>query len=559
MKPSEAVRHPLVQRAAIVLYVVCIIGVISAYIGISTVETRQSLYFQGEKVLQAGAINAVRGAFIDARIGQFAHPSDFQFILVSPEESAENGTLVGQGKSGPGGFAHIGLNIPANQPAGTYDLVLKANNTELGAYETRQSVEVRSGLPASYKWPTKTERGDIQQLAKQQAEASRKQPDKNDVGVKDGVLIDVLPGDHEVVRGLPNAIYLRTRDSKTSRPISTRLKFLSLKGYLDGELPAELKTDRLGLVRLSLTPITDQVWQMEAETTDGKKSETEVKLTTVAAQFVVQPKKPVFKDESYIEGKVYSLFETGAFFVDLYAQDRRVAATALGLHREVSGLVLDTPVEPSESAEIYRLQIYGDFYNQANAWDSAYVVRGNDSSTEGLREAAIRVLGFVAKNTRTTDAYYSEILADQILETASTAELNRWLPAFLLAIPRQFGVSPPLFNTQHADRAELEQWKASVKSDLKILVGLVLLIGIVALFYFTFMGIQQVRARSRRIYESDVDDSGEGFLVNALEESSDVGLDSSRMDEISVAVQGGLLLLSIVLFAIGVWMLMGYL
>src|SRR5690606_35798776 len=138
------------------------------------------------------------------------------------------------------------------------------------------------------------------------------------------------------------------------------------------------------------------------------------------------------------------------------------------------------------SADIYRLQVYGDFYNPANAWDSVYVVRVDDSTAEALRGAALHTLRLIAENTAPTDAYYSAILADNILESASTTELNRWLPALLLAIPRQFEVSQTLFNTQHADRAELELWKASVKSDLKILVGFVLLIGIVALFYFTF-------------------------------------------------------------------------
>ncbi len=541
MKLSEAVQHPLFQRAAIVLYVLCIIGVISAYIAISTVETRQALYFQGDSVLQAGETNVVRGAFVDARIGQFAHSSDFVFTLVQPDAGDADGTLVGQGKSGAGGFAHIGLDIPADQAPGMYDLVLKATSPELGAYEARQSVEVASARAIPQKWPVRTERADVQQLAKKQSEKTQKP-------VEDGVLIDVLPGDHEVVRGLPNTVYLRTRDAKTNRPVSANLTVLSSKGYLDGKLPTALKTDRLGLVELSLTPITDQIWQMEAETVDGVKSEAEVRLTTVAAQFAVQVKQPVVVSGKAIDGAVYSLFETGAFFFDLYQQDRRVAASALGLQRGGSGFFVEMPQAAAgvESADIYRLQVYGDFYNPANAWDSVYVVRVDDSSAEALRGAALHTLRLIAENTASTDAYYSEILADNILESASTSELNRWLPALLLAIPRQFEVSPTLFNTQHADRAELELWKASVKSDLKILVGFVLLIGIVALFYFTFMGIKQVRARSQRIYDLDVDDASDG-------------LETTRMSDWSVVFQGGLLLLSIVLFAIGVWLLMGYL
>lgn len=548
MKLSEAVQHPLVQRAAIVLYIVCIIGVISAYIGISSVETRQALYFQGDHVLQAGATSVVRGAFLDARIGQFAHPSDFRFWITPPGEPAASGKLVGRGKSGAGGFAHIALDIPADQAAGKYDLVLKASNPELGEYEARESVEIVSGVEIPQKWPSKTERADIQQLAKKQTERTQKV-------AEEGVLIDVLPGDHEVVRGLPNKIYLRTRDARTHKPVSARLTVLSSKGYLEGTLPTELKTDRLGLVSLSLTPITDQVWQMEAETADGTKSETEVKLMTVAAQFAVQVKQPVVMQGKTIDGAVYSLFETGAFFFDLYQQERRVAASALGLQQGGSGFFVEMP----PGGDIYRLQVYGDFYHPANAWDSAYVVRVNDSSAEALRGAALQMLRFIATNTVSTDAYFSEILADNILETASTTELNRWLPAFLLAIPRQFDVSPTLFNTQHADRAELEVWKASVKSDLKILVGLVLLIGIVALFYFTFMGIQQVRARSRRSYESELDDALVDGLEEGIESTGKHLLESSRMNDVSVAVQGGLLLLSIVLFAIGVWILMGYL
>lgn len=556
MKVSELIQHPLAQRAAIALYIFCVVGVISAYIAISTRGVQRALYFQGDSVLQTGVPNVMRGVYVDAPSGQFIHPSEFRFTLARSTETSANGTLVGQGMSGPGGFAHVSLDIPADFSPGSYDLILEANHPSAGPFKARQAVEVvaSSSVPRASQWPTKTSRADATAAANAKLATSTARSE-----TKDGLVIDVLPADQEVVRGLKSTIFIRTRDARTLRPVSASVRFQSSKGFIEGKLPTEIKTDRIGLARLPITPITDQIWQLEAETPDGTKSENEVRLTTVVTQFSIQSKSPVVIPGSFIEGAVYSLFEKGAFFIDLYEQNHRLSAHVFGLQPGGSGLQLPAPAAQSLPADIYRLQVYGDFYNPANSWDSVYLARAQDSSLESLREAATRTLHFVATHTQKHDPYFSEILADNVLASATREELTIWLSAFLLAIPRQFEVSPTLFNTQYADRAALEAWQTAVKADLKLLVAFILIIGVITLLYFTLKGVQHASLRSQQLSDIDLDieletePESEKSLTSAAAEQREL-----RFGEVALVLQGGILLLSLVLFALGVWFLLGY-
>ncbi len=56
-KFGALLQHPTLHLAAIALSVV---GVVGAYMGVSTLDVRHSLYFQGTTTLQSGGSHALR-------------------------------------------------------------------------------------------------------------------------------------------------------------------------------------------------------------------------------------------------------------------------------------------------------------------------------------------------------------------------------------------------------------------------------------------------------------------------------------------------------------------
>ncbi|MBA2663436.1 MAG: hypothetical protein H0U74_14205 [Bradymonadaceae bacterium] len=563
-KLGALLRNPNLHRAAIALYVVCVVGVVGAYMGVSTLDVRHSVYFQGASVLQSGQPNAMRGVFMNAQTGEFLGQSEIKLTLLEASEGTpeRRTAALGSGHARSGGLVHLQIEAPPDWPAGKHELLVEAQNAASGEFVVRREVELAHGLSREQSaWPARTPRAEPQKKAAPRRRKAGADGEASAPEEPPAIRVDVLPGDNELVRGLMNTIYIRTTDAKTQRPLPARVRFKEVKGIVQDTLPGELRTDRLGLARLQFVPVTDQVWKLEVEQIAARgaapaeapiKVEADVRLSTVAAQFSLQLKEHVAVPGTQIEGVVYSLFESGGYFVDLYEQQRWLDAAAFGLSPGSSGLRVAVPRQPGASG-IYRVQVYQSFYNPANAWDVAYVAHARDTSTDALREAAAHVLGFIAEHTEGVDPYFVTVQGEQALIGATHAELSRWLEAFLLAIPRHFVQPPALINTQQQDRTSLELWKVEVKRGLKLLAILIFVIGMAVVLYFVLQGILRARAQSRLLREVD-------FELDGFDDADYAGREqAARLEQIAVALQGFIVLMSVALFGLGILMLLNYL
>lgn len=568
----EAFQSASLRWTVIGLYVLSLGLTIGVYIGVSVLDVPTAAYFRGSANLEKGRPNAVRGVVLNARTGKFRRDVEVDFHLQSrggdtSSEGSESsqkvaGKQIGEGRPGLGGIVHAKLEVPEEIETGAHELVVQADGSRMDPFRATTSVRVKSGgdgdlwlsSESRFTDPERQEEWSAGPVVEQNGELA----------------VDVLPPDGEVPRGLPTTMHLVTYDAETGEPVSAEVRFETIEGLgqwgQEVDMPESIETDEMGLASVSLEAAGGQKWSLAASELDAPGDEepregtAKLQIHTVASQISLSLERPYVGRDRRVRGRVDTLFQGGELLVDVYRGPEWLTATGLGLKARKGDFEFDAQTVQAEGGWLYRLQMSRDFYSAGNAWDVAHLVALETASKQGIREAVGRTVSLVAEE-RDDASYFDYVASEERVEdvTAGKDELEDWLSAYLRAIPRHFARGETLFNSQEADRDELEAWKDEVQSDLMVVIIAALVGGFAVLLYVIVAGIRRNRRHDRRLRE--VDD--ELAADDEESDSADLEPDVSSTGPLSGRLQAGLLgvvaVATLVMFALGLILLLSYL
>ena len=564
-------------RAAIALYGLCLVALVSAYFGVALMDVSYSIYVQGPPALIAGQPQAMRGLLTSAQTGQVVtRPAWLELGLLAleggePDEQARlSAPLLHPVRPTPGPSGLFELRYGPALPPGEYLLVARAAvRDEADRFVASQRVHLKPAppRPALDAWPQGTSRSEV---------VGQPQPGLREV--QGPVRLEVIPARPELVRGLPQDLFLRTVDAATGQPLACQIDLEQVKGLVERPLPPSLKTDAQGLARLRLTPILELSMTLRArcdeaatgsapdaasdaasDTALAPPSQAKLHIETVAAQVALTLRSPLVVQGQEIEGAVVSLPSSGPLFVDAYAGGRWLESKTFGLGQGPAGLRV--PALEVEPDELVRVQVSLDLYMQGRAWDerAAWVVPAGMTQEAASRQALERLAARHALAMRGQPQGLAWAWLEAHPERwaqASSAELRLALEAALRAIPPRFEPPVARLNSLSKDRERLEARKASLRQELLALIVLALGVGLTALAGVIVGGVQELRRREAlvREVEQELEDSGQALAQ--IEASFDR---SAQGDRRAMWAQGVVVVGTLIIFVALLVMLLRFL
>lgn len=447
-------RNRWVRRAALGTYVLILLGLTGAYIGISRMQVETAVYLKGDATLSTDHDNPVRGTVLHAPTGRERTDIKLHLHLVprdgdapardihaatdaSGQRSAEryartlkraetDGAVVAHWSVDPdaSGLIEAALPPPTDAEPGPHWLYAELTGDEVDTFVARRALRVEDRSfddieavpPRSYR-----------------VERDRKRAvDDGSVAKQSGpIAIDVVPQDGVVPRGLNSSVLVRTYRAETGEPVRATVRFESVEasaGRAAGREPnyQAVDTNRHGLATIDVQAVGDQRWNLvavpkdptsfttedtdraassggstddadtsDAEQTPGRSTAT-IQLITVTSQTSFSLKSDVV--------------EAGA---DTSRSSRAVVGETASLFRRgrmfgdlyygdvwigaTSGSFqkytsrLEWVVPTVTSPRLFRAQVHRDMYVPASAWDSRYVAALPDRNPETLVDTIERV------------------------------------------------------------------------------------------------------------------------------------------------------------------------
>ncbi|AWV91086.1 hypothetical protein [Bradymonas sediminis] len=532
---------PLARNAAIALYVICVAGLIMAYMSVSLRKVDYAAYARAQPAAAPGAPVAMRGVVLDARLGVPLRRGEVQFDLVdaaakATAEDAPQGVAWARTSIQPNGFFHLSAPLPAGAEPGDYRLRMQ---TKIDPRATDAAPEFTTDAPFNVLppptnfdyWPAPTE---------------RREADKNEAsgGVKssDGpIQIALWPADGEVARGLKSTVFVRTTRREDGAPVSAKLHISQIDGISEAAVPATIQTDSLGLAIVPVSAGTDLVWELSTEAPgrlgaedlaaprapspvestgeDGAGASSQVSrarlvLSTVPSQVSLRMSEPLAVPGRSADGALHSLFRDGGVMVDLYQADRWVDAKVFGLGEKGGGIRVDIPKSRATAKagaagekaplQLYRVQVYRSVYGVENAWDIDYLVGASGAQLDDYQQAARALAEYITAHV--DDPYFDQILAGDAFESStSKRELSGWIRAMTEVLPRHLDVPAPLINSREASIAKLDAETAEIQNKLRLLTIIALLIGMAVVGYLVLLGIGAYREQGRLLQDVDLE------------------------------------------------------
>lgn len=391
-------RSRALRNTAIALYILCVAGLIAAYLSVSLTRVKYAVFMRADATFYAAETATARGVVLDPWLGQPFRRGEVLLGLGArtmedgaparePETRAETEAdflaqtpfVWARTRIEPGGYFQVSAALPAEVAPGKYDLRMRAHVwDERGGQRVEETFELVvpvtvSDAPRPHDaWPPPTRR-----LAPDPKTAHRKPVELSEGPIE----IDLLPADAQIPRGLSSVVYLRTRLRDSGAPVSTRVHFEEAKGMLERVQPANLQTaglqtDELGLARVELVAATDLLWTLRAGDAPGEPSappqndapappendaptqptpsRAKLRITTVPSQFSLQLNHVLALPDTAVDGRVASLYRDEGVMVDLYQHDAWHHADAFGLGPDISGIRVQIPPERLKTSEIDR-------------------------------------------------------------------------------------------------------------------------------------------------------------------------------------------------------------
>ena len=456
---------------------------------------------------------------------------------------AIDGVEVGQAKTQSHGHLHAQLEPPVNL-VGTRKLDIVVRHPQIEAFRTSVDVEiVRPGEAAA--WPEATSR---------RSEGARTTEEEWEGELR----VRLLPTNGELPRGLSSVAYLLLTDAE-GKPVQGAIKFEKVEGMLDGELAREYRTDALGLAQIELTPVTSLKIEVAATDADGppeaadsapRTGEGSLWVDAVVSQFSMRPTQSLAVPGLPVEALVSSLHRSGGVLVDLYESGRWVAADAYGIAPNVSGVRAVVPEDVR--ADVVRMQVYQDLFEQGTAWDVRWFARAPSQAPSQCSAALGRVLAVLASNDSTVKSWAASVLAEGVATDPARAagRCSLWLEAALRAMPVHFEPSPILVNSQQTDRDELDAWREQMQSKLIVATTLVLVVGFLFILLLVLQGVQRSQRHAALIREVEIETASDSQLTDAP---------SFDVEKWLVALRSAIVILTIFTFGAALIMLLGWL
>lgn len=562
---KDKLSGPRLRIAAIALYVLCVAGLIMAYLAVSLRHVDYAAYMRAQPEAAPGQPVAMRGLVLDAHRAVALRRGEVRFRLVeASSEVATPGVDWASAQIQPDGYFQLRAPLPDTVAPGDYRLVLDAqldaagaNTAEDAHFVTHAPFRVLAAQAEDDYWPEVTR---------------RRVADENEAsgGIQNSegpIEIAVWPADAEVARGLKSQVYIRTTRRESGEPVATRLYVEQTFGMSEAPAPATIQTDALGLASVPVEAVTDLVWKLstvaheDAEVeASGEHSGDEVSraklvLSTVPSQVSLRMMDPLAVTGRPADGAVHSLFQDGGLMVDLYRAERWVDAKIFGISAEGGGIRVDLPkTDVARPLELYRVQVYRSIYGVENAWDIDYLIGAPDDTLADYQRAARALAEHLLAHT--DDPYFAQILASNAFElSARKSELRGWIRAMTEVLPRHLDVAPVLINSREASIEALEAETNAIQKKLKLLTTIALLIGLAFVGYWVLLGVGSYREQGRLLQDVDLEtrDVSDDESGDAAELLGNIQRENLAFGMLVFVVVG-----TLSLFVLGLLMLLSY-
>ncbi|RDV36648.1 hypothetical protein DV096_18060 [Bradymonadaceae bacterium TMQ3] len=575
MRPvMQTLQRPIVYRSAIALYVLMMLGLITASVAIGNRDVRSALYLTGSPTWNPHRPYALRALYFDAATGARLAPDHFEV-----QWSAPNSPPLATAEAGPGHYLHIQLppndHLAPTHPATSPDALAPthpatspdalapegdttAETREICALARRQTVpDLRECWTIELREPPRTPSEALQHAIGSPTSRDPDQDERRTALTDDDptseLAMQIGPVDGELVRGLPDTLWLRVFERDTGQPRRANLEITLERGLTQTPLPTSLTTDPLGLARLPVNAMTELTLKVIARPyapTDAPASASyTLRLPTVAAQFAVSLPRPYTIAGQSVEGSVNTILTDSPFMTDLFEGTSMIAANAFGSSKGSGGFTLPTP-EANAPGPLARVQVYQSFFGAGDAWDIAHLLILKDGSPQTLRQSTALLL----EHLHTThpdehwDTYLDLLTPPHSPSVDTPARLTPLIEFALNRLPRDFQSPQPLLNTREEDRRELEDWKNEIQRDLYHMMIVVLLVGLLIVAYFALLGLRRLRRERSLLAEIDLE------FDAPLTDNSD-----TRLEDLVTLFQAFIVFATIALFGLGIILVVSYL
>ena len=552
-KPLPFWQRPVVYRTAIGLYILLVLAIAGVTFVVSSLDVQTSLYVRGQPDLQVDRHHALRGAFHHAPTGEVLDPEELTIHLVDGDAQQHPVEWVDGvvDQDWPNPTYRIPSETAQALGDGPYHLRIAVEHERVDPLEADFPVVLsearRPATLSDLPWPRVTRRDDEPRLRGQAVRPV-------DSDQETSLSLAIAPANGELTRGLPQDLHIRTYDADSGEPLVATVELELVEGLLESELPRRVRSDRFGLADVAIRPATNT--HLRATVTpraDGDDPppavEFDIHLRVVASQYAIATGSPVVAPGETIDAVVHSVFRDRPFMVDLYDHEGDRLADTLSLQMsDYRGAAQFIAPDVDHSSPLLRVQTYQSIYGTQRGWDQRYVLLSDHDSTAGLRQLVRELYAWIGD--RTGSEHHIYLAGSPLLDEADAPELRGLAAAALEELPRRFQLPPVVLNTRQDDREEMDLWREEIRSDLQLMMGLTLFVGVVVATYFVVLGIRRQR-RERQMME-DVALEGDAIL-----EADEASL--ATLERWSVLLQGAIVFLTLIAFALGILIVVSYL
>lgn len=574
-------RRPVVYRSAIGVYVLLVLTLAGVALAIYSIGVDGSMYVRGEAEFEKERDHGIQGRFFHAPSRTSVLPETMEWTL-ERGEGAERERYPVEFVEGPADevWPNSRFRISDDVPNGDYELRVYATHERVPEMIATREVTVgRRPAPVESvqelhfgEWAARDDNPDRRRTPVRRVDGDEEAPEV--------VELVMAPADGELVRGVPGAVLFRTFDPETGAPVPATVELELAEGSAGGDIPSRFQTNELGIatVELSVGGAISAV-ELEAavrprkvddsgddgdlggeegeEHEDGEGGQPpvvehfEVALLPVVTRYAIDTSTPVVTPGDEIHAVVYSTLVDREFMADLHDVDgmRFLDGFMVAMSDGEAGLQFTAP-DTSEASPLLHLQTYQSLYGTTHGWDDAYVLVVDDDSEPALREAAMELYSWIADETESD--HHRWLVEEEAFEDLGRAQLTEMIDAGLHEIPRTFELPEELLNTRAQDRRELEAWRQDAQADLRVMMALTLIVGIVVFVYFVILGIRRNQRENALMRELAIELDEEAPDVEAMEKGA-------ALERLSVVLQGLIVVCTLIVFAIGIFFILSYL
>ncbi len=551
-------RRPIVYRTAIGLYVALVLVLAGIIFSVNSLDVQTAVYLRADAELETNRTHGARGVLHHAPTGEVLYPETMQWVLKRPDDGISHNLEFVHGPADET-WPTPTFRLPDDIEPGSWELWFEATHERSAPLQTAHRITVAERPPPAtslhdLSWPRPQYRNDDPSRALVRPVDTidldeEGEPDE-DADEPTRVKLDVAPPTGELMRGLEQTLYLRTFDADDGTPIAADVELKITEGQLDHDIDEPITTNRLGIGSTTIQPThsIEVEFRVTPHDDDIDAATFQTRFDSATSQYALRPTSRVITPGDTIEAGVTTTMPGDTFTADLLDVEGRRFLDGLSLRMSdrAGGIKLDAP-ESGEASRLLSLQTYQSPYGTQRAWDSSYLLFVGDDSHHELQRITEELYEWIGEHTGSE--HHRRLVDDRVFDDLSEAQLRALITAGLEEIPRSFELPPVLLNTRDTDREALDAWREEMKRDLNRMMVFTLAIGIVVVMYLVILGIRRQREDAQKMRDL------------ALEEGeipSEQQLRDERLERYTVVLQGLIVFLTLIAFAVGIWLMVTY-